>query len=61
MTEFEEDIQPSIQWNHIDGPLLCCRDGSLHWLTTVEKLWLKMGFTNINQLDDKYCKEDQRG
>ena len=26
-----------------------------------EKLWLRMGFTNINQLDEKHCKEPQKG
>lgn len=61
MTEYPEDSTPQINWNHIDGPLLTCRDGTPHWLTTVESLWMKMGFTNINQLDNKYCQEPQRG
>lgn len=61
MISYPSDSKPFIQWDHIDGPLLHCRNGSLHWLTKVERLWLRMGFTNINQLDDKYCDEDQRG
>ena len=55
------DSEPHITWNHIDGPLLVCRDGTPHWLTKLEKLWLRMGFTNINQLDEKHCKEPQKG
>lgn len=61
MNDYPQDSQPHIQWNHIDGPLLNCRDDTMHWLTKAEQLWLKMGFTNINKLDDKYCKEPQRG
>lgn len=61
MIQYPEDSEPHIQWNHIDGPLLFCRDGTPHWLTITERLWLRMGFTNINQLDKKYCKHDQRG
>ena len=61
MIQYPADSKPHIKWNHIDGPLLYCRDGTLHWLTTVERLWLRMGFTNINQLDEKYCQEPQRG
>lgn len=60
MIQYLADSEPYIQWNHIDRPLLICRDGTLHWLTKIERLWLRMGFTNINQLDEKYCKESQR-
>lgn len=31
--EFNPDSVPSIQWNHIDGPLLHMRSGEIHWLT----------------------------
>ncbi len=61
MIQYPANSKPHIQWNHIDGPLLYCRDGTLHWLTKLERLWLRMGFTNINQLDEKYCQEPQRG
>lgn len=61
MISYPEDSKPHIQWDHVDGPLLVCRDGTHHWLTKVEKLWLRMGFTNINQLDNNYCHEPQQG
>jgi hypothetical protein len=38
-----KDSKPYINWRHVDGPLLCCTDGSLHWLTFVERLQFKMG------------------
>jgi len=63
MVQYPEDSKPHIQWNHIDGPLLYCRDGSLHWLTMLEKLFVKAGITTIEQLDEKYRHNDepQRG
>ena len=61
MIQYPADSEPHIKWNHIDGPLLCCRDGTLHWLTKLERLWLRMGFTNITQLDEKYCQKPQKG
>jgi hypothetical protein len=61
MIQYTADSKPHIKWNHIDGPLLVCRDGIPHWLTMREQLWLRMGFTNINQLDEKYCQEPQQG
>lgn len=58
----EEEREPHIQWSHIDGPLLHCRDGSLHWLTLLERLWLRIGITTIDQLDKKYMQsEPQKG
>ena len=57
MFQYPADSQPHIVWNHIDGPLLCCRDGTLHWLTVTERLWLRMGVTHINQLDEKYNQD----
>ena len=61
MIQYPADSQPHIKWNHIDGPMLCCRDGTLHWLTKLERLWLRMGFINIAQLDEKYCQKSQKG
>lgn len=61
MISYPEDSKPHIEWNHVDGPLLVCRDGTPHLLTNVEKLWLRMKFTNIDQLDDKYCRVPQQG
>jgi len=63
MIQYPEDSEPHIQWTHIDGPLLICRDGSPHWLTMLERLFVKTGITTIEQLDEKYRHRDepQRG
>jgi hypothetical protein len=58
---FPNDSRPYIQHNHIDGAVLYCHDGAMHWLTTQEKIWLKFGFTTIEKLDQKYCYDDCRG
>lgn len=52
---------PHVQWNHIDGPLLTCRDGTPHCLTLVECLMLRMGLTTLNVLDSKYNREPCQG
>ena len=61
MTQCEPGAEPYIQWNHIDGPLLCCRDGTPHWLTKAEQLWMRLGLTTLEQLDAKHNHEPQRG
>ena len=59
MNEYPTDSQPHIEWNYTIGPLLTCRDGSLHRLTLIEILWLKAGFTTVDQLDEKYGHNDE--
>ena len=59
--EFLENESPRINWHHVDGPLLICRDGTLHWLSKSEILWVYMGFTSIEQLDNTYSNLPQRG
>jgi hypothetical protein len=54
MVSFPEDSKPDIQWNHIDGPMLNCTDGSIHWLTLLERLYMKIGILTIEELDRKY-------
>ncbi len=51
---FGEDSKADINWDHVDGPLLYCRDGSIHWLTWFERFCLYFGFIDINYLDKKY-------
>ena len=55
------NAEPFIKWNHVDGPMLVCRDGTCHFLTKLELLWLRFGFTNLEQLDSKHNREPQRG
>lgn len=55
---FPADSKPHINWKHVDGPLLCCRDGTPHWLTMQERIWMRLGLTNIEQLDRRYGHYD---
>lgn len=45
--------RPSIQANHIDGPLLHFTDGQLHWLGLWERLLFRLGLTDAEQLQRK--------
>lgn len=48
---FPIDSKPSIQPNHIDGPLLVFRDGQLHWLTLWERLQFAFGLTDAEKIE----------
>lgn len=61
MVTYPQKSEPHIQWNHVDGPRLICRDGTMHWLTRAERLWLRLGLTTIEQLDAKHNREPQKG
>lgn len=43
--------QPEIVWNHVDGPLLYCSNGRLHWLTWRERFRLFVGWADIHDID----------
>ena len=45
--------EPSINRNHIDGPLLIYSDGQLHWLTIVERIALFFGRTDAANIQAK--------
>ena len=57
MISCPEDSTPHIQWDHIDGPLLHCTDGSIHWLTLLEKMYMRIGILTIEELDLKYRRD----
>jgi hypothetical protein len=38
-------------YRHIDGPLLYCSDGRLHWLTWRERFRLFWGLADIHDID----------
>lgn len=44
---------PSVQWNHIDGPLLIRTDGTLHWLSWLERFALLLNLTDARRIEDK--------
>jgi hypothetical protein len=46
--------RPSIQWNHVDGPLLHLRNGELHWLTWRERFRSWMGYDDAESLEAKH-------
>ena len=41
--------QPSMKWNHVDGPLMNW-GGRLHWLTWRERLSLWFGWTTLRDI-----------
>ncbi len=62
MVSYSPDSEPHIKWDHIDGPLLYCTDGTIHWLTLLERLYFKMGWVTLEELDLKYRTDiPQRG
>jgi hypothetical protein len=52
--QFSATSEPHINWHHADGPMLCCSDGSLHWLTLRERFGLWCGWLNIEHLNVLY-------
>ena len=50
-------IEPFIQWNHIDGPLLVRSDGRLHWLTWGERFRVWLGLTDAKRLDPSWVTD----
>jgi len=46
---------PEVHKN-IDGPVLCTRDGQMHWLTLWERLLYWLGLTNADMLEAKHWR-----
>lgn len=44
----------SMNWKHIDGPLMYHSDGGLHWLTWRERLALWLNLTDLAAIDKQY-------
>ncbi len=45
--------RPSINPNHIDGPMLTFRDGQMHWLTPWERVLYRFGRIDAESLERK--------
>ena len=58
---YPADAKPRIKWDHVDGPLLTCHDGTPHWLTMWERLLYRAGYLTIEELDRRYNSEPQKG
>lgn len=51
-------FQPAtINWKHIDGPLMHLTNGQLHWLTYRERIQLFFGWIDIHELDEKHQRQ----
>ena len=44
---------PSVQWNHIDGPLMTWA-GQLHWLTWKERMMIDLGVTTVDLVAERH-------
>ena len=51
---FCEASEPFIDWKHVDGPLLICSTGNLHWLTLGDRFRLWVGLNTIKELDERW-------
>jgi len=60
MLYYQTDSQPHIKRHHVDGPVLCLRDGRMHWLTLWERLLLALNKTDALTLERKHWGHNQR-
>lgn len=49
---YPEGMKLYVNWRHVDGPLLHCTSGTLHWLTWRERMRLFFGLTTIDEIDE---------
>jgi hypothetical protein len=54
MVAFPAGARARIQSDHDDGPVLCMRDGSMHWLTLWERFLVRVGLTDADTLECHY-------
>lgn len=54
----DPDSLAYVSWEHIDGPMLVGRDGTIHWLTWFERFLLYLNLTTVEALDEKYTQPD---
>lgn len=57
MISYPIENRPHINWKHIDGPLLTCRDGTPHWLTYRERIAMFFGRTTIEALEKRIMRD----
>lgn len=41
---------PSIQWDHIDGPMLTLANGKIRWLSLWERFLFRIGLRSVDDL-----------
>jgi hypothetical protein len=57
---YPEGMRHSMNWKHIDGPLMYHSNGQLHWLTWRERLALWFGFATEEAIDANYVSGRKR-
>ena len=55
--QYEQPIKPEINFKHIDGPILTCSYGSIHFLDLIERIQLKIKMITLNDLNIKYTDD----
>lgn len=53
---YQKGARPHIQMDHIDGPLLHKRNGTLHWLTLWERYLVWVGWEDEYSLERKHWR-----
>lgn len=43
-----------IKWSHVDGPMLRCSDGTVHFLSMFERFMFMIGMYTVTSLDFMY-------
>lgn len=56
--KFETNIEPHIQWNHVDGPLLHLSTAGVVWLSYKERFLLWISHITIDELNIKHCRKE---
>lgn len=51
------DSFPTLNMDHIDGPLLTLRNGKLHWLTLLERIQIFLNLVDAEFLERKHWND----
>lgn len=43
----------SVQWNHVDGPMMRCTDGRLKWLSLRERFMHWVGIWSLPYIESR--------
>lgn len=54
VTFYPKEDRPSVQWNHVNGPLLNLVDGTIHWLTLLERFLLWTNNATLDEIQEKH-------
>lgn len=51
ITIYPPITEPTVQWNHIDGPLMHRRDASLYWLRWRDRIMFRLGRWSLREIE----------